>query len=284
MTHPAGRAVLPTEAGWDQLVYAESGAMTVSTSDAAGTVPVHRALWIPGSAPVTVINRSPVAVRTLYFASSLGALPGGDVRAVNVPACCARCCCTPSGRARCDLEQPVQAALVTVLVDQLRRLPDEPLRLPWPTDPRAADAASAIMADPWLDLDTVAGRVSASRRTLERALRRRDRAQPGRLATSGTHPQFARRARRRYFGHQHRPRGRLHHPSAYVAAPSGANSASPRASSSGHSRPLSVGPAAVAVAVEVHRLPRRQHERGRVRGVVDQRHDVTPGAGLHHGR
>jgi hypothetical protein len=35
VTHPSGTVVLPTEPGWDQLVYASAGVMTVDTR--AGT-------------------------------------------------------------------------------------------------------------------------------------------------------------------------------------------------------------------------------------------------------
>ncbi len=168
VTHPAGQAVLPVEPGWDQLLYAESGAMTVSVKAGSWVVPVHRALWIPDGAPASVANRSRVAVRTLYFDAGLRVLPFG-VRAVTVPAL-ARALLLHTVRS-CPLllDDKVHAALLTVLTDQLRTLPEASLRLPWPLDPRAAEAATAIAADPYLTLDEAAHRVGAGRRTLERA-------------------------------------------------------------------------------------------------------------------
>ncbi len=168
VTHPAGQAVLPIEAGWDQLLYAESGAMTVSTTAGSWVIPVHRALWIPDGAPATVANRSRVAVRTLYFDAGLRVLPFG-VRAVTVPAL-ARALLLHTVRS-CPLSSgdTVHAALLTVLTDQLRTLPEAALRLPSPADPRAAEAATAIAADPFLTLDDAARHVGAGRRTLERA-------------------------------------------------------------------------------------------------------------------
>jgi AraC-like DNA-binding protein len=168
VTHPPGQAVLPIERGWDQLLYAESGAMTVSTPTGSWTIPVHRALWIPDSAPATVGNRSRVAIRSLYFAAGLRVLPV-DVRAVNVPALTRTLVLHAVQACPLRLENAVHAALLTVLTDQLQRLPEAPLQLPWPRDPRTVDAARALAADAALGLSDVASRVGASRRTLERA-------------------------------------------------------------------------------------------------------------------
>lgn len=64
-----------------------------------------------------------------------------------------------------QLDRPAEAALVTLLLDRLSALPEAPLLLPLPKDPRAADL---ILADPTKSLDTVAAEFGASRRTLER--------------------------------------------------------------------------------------------------------------------
>src|SRR5882724_4920494 len=83
VTHPAGAAVLPIEAGWDQLLYAASGVMTITTATGAWVIPPQRALWVPDGARATVHTRTRVAVRTLYLSSTLRAMPTGT-RAVNV--------------------------------------------------------------------------------------------------------------------------------------------------------------------------------------------------------
>jgi AraC-like DNA-binding protein len=170
VTHPPGAALLPSEPGWNQLLYTASGAMTISVQDGMWTIPPHRALWLPDKARATVSNRSFVGVRSLYLAVSLSALP--DVaRAVTLPAFCrelllhaVRCC-------PLDLDHSVDSALLTVLVDQLRQLPDAPLWLSRPTDPRAVDFVAAATLAPDVDSETLARRVGASRRTLERVFR-----------------------------------------------------------------------------------------------------------------
>jgi AraC-like DNA-binding protein len=122
---------------------------------------------VPDGAPATVRNRAPVAVRTLYFDSGLAVLPA-DVRAVNVSEWARALVLHTVRRCPLDLADPVHAALLTVLVDGLRTLPTEPLRLPWPSDPRAVAAAEAVLADATADLGAVAGAVGVGRRTLER--------------------------------------------------------------------------------------------------------------------
>jgi hypothetical protein len=62
----------------------------------------------------------------------------------------------------------VHAALLPVLVDQLHRLPGAPLRLPWPTEPRAVAVAVPIAADVACDLTDASRAAGAGRRTLGR--------------------------------------------------------------------------------------------------------------------
>lgn len=170
VTHPPGAATLPIEAGWDQLLSTAAGTMTVITPAGSWTVPPQRALWIPDRAAATVRNRFPVAVRSLYFDAGLAALPP-QPRSLTLSAL-ARELLVHAVRA-CPLERrdPVSHALVTVVVDQLRRLPESGLFLPTPTDPRAAIAAAAIREDPTASLADVARACGAGVRTLERCFR-----------------------------------------------------------------------------------------------------------------
>ncbi len=171
VTHPAGSAVLPIEPGWDQLLYAASGVMTVSTPAGSWVIPPHRALWIPDGAPASVHTRGRVAVRTLYIASSLRSLPA-QTRAVNVPPLVRELLLHAVRSCPLDLGRSTDAALLTVLLDQLRTIPDAPLQLPRPREERAAELAVALIDDPALDLAMLATRVGASRRTLERVFTR----------------------------------------------------------------------------------------------------------------
>jgi AraC-like DNA-binding protein len=109
-------------------------------------------------------------VRTLYLDSALVAL-GRTTRAVNVPPLARELILHAVETSPLDLDEPVPAALLTLLLDQVRALPDVPVQLPNPNDPRARAAAQLLLDDPTRRLAEVAARVGASRRTLERAFR-----------------------------------------------------------------------------------------------------------------
>ncbi len=168
VTHPPGAARLPVAAGWDQLVYAASGTMTVSTAAGSWTVPPARALWIPAGEQVRIVNRFRVAVRTLYFAARLNALPP-ETRIVTVTGLVRELLLHAVTHSPLDLDAPVDSALLTLLVDQLHQLPDEPLWLPSPTGSALAfTAAELIREDPARPISSLARTAGVSQRTLER--------------------------------------------------------------------------------------------------------------------
>ncbi|HEU4421292.1 MAG TPA: helix-turn-helix transcriptional regulator [Pilimelia sp.] len=170
VTHPPGAGTLPAAAGWDQLVYASAGVMRLTTPDGIWVVPPHRALWVPADTAYHVDMAGKVSLRILYFAADLAALPPDRCRAVEVPPLLRELIAYAHRLAPLDGRIPAHERLVGVLLDVLRPLPVAPLRLPMPTEPRAAAVARALAADP-AATDSVAGlarRAGASRRTLER--------------------------------------------------------------------------------------------------------------------
>src|SRR3954464_7008515 len=84
VTHPGGTVVLPQPDGWDQLVHAASGVMTVHTADLRWVVPPHRAVWVPSGLTHTIELAGRVKLRTLYLRAGTVALDGHGARAVNV--------------------------------------------------------------------------------------------------------------------------------------------------------------------------------------------------------
>src|SRR3989440_3461449 len=166
ITHPGGSAVLPQSAGWDQLIYATSGVMSVPTGAGTWVIPPDRAVWVPAGVPHRLELAGRVAIRTLYLRAGLIALPGG-CRAVNVHRLLRELIRTAVPRGPLFVADPPQSRLIGVILDLLVELPTAPLRVPLPADPRARAAASAIRADP---SGPVPGGL-ASRRTLERLFR-----------------------------------------------------------------------------------------------------------------
>jgi AraC-like DNA-binding protein len=185
VTHPSATVVLPTAPGWDQLLYASSGVMTVEADGGTWVVPPHRALWAPDGTRYRIVMHGRVSVRTLYLRSELAALSPGTpgspeevhavdaVHAVNVPPLLRELIIHAVVTSPLYADVPEDQRLVGVVIDQLRTLPQAPLQVPMPVDPRARALADRLAADPVgaATLDDAAAAVGASRRTLERLFR-----------------------------------------------------------------------------------------------------------------
>lgn len=167
VTHPPGTIVLPTAPGWNQLVYASRGVMTVESDAGTWVIPPHRALWVPAGADHRIAMHGRVSVRTLYLSDQLDALPQAWL-AVSVPALLRELILHAVRICPLDLRRPDHERLIGVLLDQLTELPHTPLQLPLPTDPIAVAFAHALIDDPSVPVLDAARQVGASRRTLER--------------------------------------------------------------------------------------------------------------------
>jgi AraC-like DNA-binding protein len=168
VTHPPGKVRLPAARGWDQLLYASAGVMSVYTPEGTWVVPRDRAVWVPSGADPTVVMHGRVPVRTLYLDAELRAVPGG-CRVIDVSPLLRELILQVVRECPLDLATPRHERLLGVLVDQLVMLPDAPLRVPMPADPRARAVASALQDQPaGVSYDALARRAGASRRTIER--------------------------------------------------------------------------------------------------------------------
>ena len=89
---------------------------------------------------------------------------------MNVPPLVRELVLTAVQEAPLDLEVAEHRRLVDVLADRLALLPQAPLQLPVPTDPRAAALAHRLTSDSGTDetIEVAARACGASRRTLER--------------------------------------------------------------------------------------------------------------------
>jgi AraC-like DNA-binding protein len=172
VTHPTGTLIPPQPAGWDQLVYAASGVMTVITESGRWVAPPTRAVWVPSGSALRIEIAGRAQLRNLYLevgVASLSASPAvlhvsGLLREVVLRAIAL----APLWRA-----DSAHRNLVAVLVDELATLPTAPLDLPMPRDARAARVADALIADPGTEqsLEALAAVAGASRRTIERLFR-----------------------------------------------------------------------------------------------------------------
>jgi AraC-like DNA-binding protein len=106
-----------------------------------------------------------VSVRSLYFSARLGILPAA-VRVLNVPPLVRELVLHAVSHAPLDLAVAEHNRLIGVLSDQLRALPQAPLQLRLPSDPRALAMARLLAAGS--EVAAAVRTAGASRRTLER--------------------------------------------------------------------------------------------------------------------
>lgn len=173
VTHPGGTVVLPQGPGWDQLVFAASGVMTVETPVGLWVVPPHRAVWVPAGIEHRLVMSGRVRLRTLYLTAGRARLPAA-CRVVEVTPLLRELVIHAVQTAPLWRSVPAHDRLVGVLLDQLVLSPDAPLRLPLPTAPTARAVADALLADPagGGDVASLARDAGASRRTVERLFAR----------------------------------------------------------------------------------------------------------------
>jgi AraC-like DNA-binding protein len=167
ITHPPVRVALPTEPGWDYLVFAHTGLFTALTESVAWTIPAHRALCVPDGTRLRIETPGRAGMRCLYLDARLGVL-SDEVRVVNLTPLARELTLHAIAAAPMDLTSPADAATITLLADQIALQPGAPLHLPLPDDPVARNIAEAIMSNP---ADPPRDRIraaNANRRTIER--------------------------------------------------------------------------------------------------------------------
>lgn len=151
-------------------MYPAAGVLLVETETGAWIVPPERAVWVPANVTHRLTARGKVHFRTVYVARDLGgaSLPLG---VVEVSSLLRELILHVVRRGMLDASSSEDTRLARVLLDQLRTIDVIPLDLPTPTHSLAADVATLLHDDPGADLDALARRVGASRRTLERRFR-----------------------------------------------------------------------------------------------------------------
>ncbi|GIJ45846.1 AraC family transcriptional regulator [Virgisporangium aliadipatigenens] len=165
VTHPRGLDALPPADGWDQLVYATAGVMTVHTDVGTWVVPPDRAVWVPDGTSRRITLTGPTRIRTLYYRA--GAAPGSRCRAIAVSPLLRELIAHTVPRCPLWHTDPHHERLAGLVLDLLADAPEIPLRLPLPADPRARAVAAAIAREPASDPAASA----LSRRSLERIFR-----------------------------------------------------------------------------------------------------------------
>jgi AraC-like DNA-binding protein/quercetin dioxygenase-like cupin family protein len=172
-TYSSGFVIRPHTHAAHQLLFASSGAMTVTGDRTTWMIPPGRAVLIAAGVPHAIRMWGEVAMRSLYFPAGVPVCDAGTCRVISVSPLLRELLLRVAALAALDSRVEADARLLGVLLDELAIAQMEPLLLPLPSDARALAAAGCVLANP-ADSDTAAAlarRCGLSVRTLERLFR-----------------------------------------------------------------------------------------------------------------
>jgi AraC-like DNA-binding protein/quercetin dioxygenase-like cupin family protein len=181
-TYSSGYVLHPHTHATHQLLFASSGAMTVTADRTTWMIPPGRAVLIPAGIQHAIRMWGEVAMRSLYFPVSFPGtvgrvlyLPifGTTCRVISVSPLLRELILRVAELAALDSRVDAEARLMSVLMDELESAHIEPLVLPMPADLRAVKAAEWVLQNPAGGSTTtaLARRCGLSERTLERLFR-----------------------------------------------------------------------------------------------------------------
>jgi len=170
--YPAGYHVEPHSHSRAQFVYARSGVLMVSSIQGRWMVPPQHALWIPAGLVHTVDMLGDVAMFSAYVAPQALVDPPTAIRVVALTDL-ARALITEAV-APAEAKSGRRDLVMALLLEEVLRLPDRALGLPFPSDTRLATLCRGFMESPSarLVIDDWAERLAMSRRAFTRFFRK----------------------------------------------------------------------------------------------------------------
>jgi len=174
-TYSSGYVLHPHTHASHQLLFASSGAMTVTSERTSWMIPPGRAVLIPAGVRHSIRMWGEVAMRSLYFPTHAPAPVFGSntCRVISIGPLLRELILRVAGLAALDSRVPAESRLMSVLMDELESAHIQPLLLPLPADVRALRAADWVLTHP-ADRATataIGRRCGLSERTLERLFR-----------------------------------------------------------------------------------------------------------------
>ncbi|WP_346898869.1 helix-turn-helix transcriptional regulator [uncultured Roseibium sp.] len=171
--YPDGYVVRPHRHSRAQLIYALAGVVTVSTATGSWMVPPDHALWVPADLEHSVTARGQVSMRSIYVAPGAVSQLPRETRVVGLTDLM-RSLMLEAVRLPQSYEAASRAGLIMALIlEEIPNLPERPLGLPFPADPRLAKLCRSFLENPAVgaSIDEWAGSLAMSRRSFTRFFR-----------------------------------------------------------------------------------------------------------------
>lgn len=171
--YPAGYHVKPHNHSRAQFVYARAGVVMVSSVQGRWMVPPQHALWIPAGLVHTVDMLGEVSMLSAYVLPDVLSDPPSAIRVVAVSDL-ARALIIEAVAPVAEARTGRQELVMALLLEEVLRLPDRPLGLPFPSDQRLANLCRGFLDNPSarLVIDDWAERLAMSRRAFTRFFRK----------------------------------------------------------------------------------------------------------------
>jgi len=171
--YPDGHVVRPHRHSRAQLIYALAGVVTVSTATGSWMVPPDHALWVPAGVVHSVTASGRVSMRSIYVMPGAVADLPRESRVVGLTDLM-RSLMLEAVRLPQPYEAESRAGLIMALIlEEIPNLPERPLGLPFPAEPRLAALCRRFLRDPGAGalIDEWAGVLGMSRRSFTRFFR-----------------------------------------------------------------------------------------------------------------
>ena len=158
----------------DQLIYAISGLMEVSSDQSMWLIPPHFALWIPARTHHRIYMPGPVSMRTLYLRTGLVARSEPHCAVLYVTSLLRELIVETVSVGQLRMRNRYECALRDLLARQLQTASPVPTVVTLPREERALAVAQAILRNPAESkpMAVLCAEVGVSVRTIERAFRK----------------------------------------------------------------------------------------------------------------
>jgi AraC-like DNA-binding protein/mannose-6-phosphate isomerase-like protein (cupin superfamily) len=160
--------------GSDQLIYAISGLLEVSSDQSMWLIPPHFALWIPARTRHRIHMPGPVSMRTLYLRTGLAARSEPRCAVLHVTPLLRELIVEIVSIGELRMRDRYECALRDLLTRQLQKASPVPTFVTLPRDERALAVAQAILRNPAESkpMAVLCSEAGVSVRTIQRAFRK----------------------------------------------------------------------------------------------------------------
>src|SRR5581483_5525581 len=134
--------------GADQLIYAITGMMEVSSGTSVWVIPPDFALWIPAETPHRIRMDGMVRMRTLYFRPGIVARAPAGGAVIYVSSLLRELILEAVRIEKLRIQNPYECAVREMLAHHLEQAVPAPTYVTMPRDARARSVAQAILASP----------------------------------------------------------------------------------------------------------------------------------------